>query len=75
MKKLKVNTEGCIGCGFCVATDPEHFTFNDEGYSIVKSEENIDEAKIQNIIAACPPEVISYQECDCENCHCDEKAA
>lgn len=82
MKKLKVNTEGCIGCGACFSIDPEHFTSNDEGLSVVKSEKNIDPDAIQNIIAACPVGVISYEECgcehcECEDCHCenDEKAA
>ena len=35
MKKIKVNTEGCIGCGACVGLDPEHFDFNEEGLSLV----------------------------------------
>ena len=42
MEKLYVNKEACIGCGVCVATDPEHFDFGDDGLSEVISEENID---------------------------------
>ena len=66
MKKLKVNTEGCIGCGACVGLDPEHFAFNDDCLSVVKSEENIDPEKIQNIVEICPVSVISYEECEAE---------
>lgn len=76
MKKLKVNTDGCIGCGACFSMDPEHFTCNEEGFSIVKSEENIDLASIRNVIAACPVDVISYEEeCTCDDCHCNEEAS
>lgn len=35
MKKLEVN--GCIGCGMCIGADPEHFEFNSDGLSTVKS--------------------------------------
>ncbi len=73
MKKLKVNTEGCIECGACVGLDPEHFTFNDDGLSVVKSEENIDEEKIQNIVEVCPVGVISYEECENNSCECETK--
>jgi len=62
MKKLKVNTDGCIGCGTCVALDDEHFTFNEDGFCIVKSDRNIDEDKMTTIINACPPEVIFFEE-------------
>jgi len=71
MKKLKVNTEGCIGCGACVGLDPKHFDFNDEGLSIVISEENINPEKIQDIIETCPVNVISYEEWE-EPCKCKE---
>ena len=69
MKKLKVNTEGCIGCGACFGLDPEHFTSNEEGLSIVKSEKNIKDEEIENVINACPVNVISYEEIE-ESCHC-----
>ncbi len=71
MKKLKVNTEGCIGCGACVGLDPEHFDFNDEGYSVVTKEENIDSELAQTVVEACPVAVISYEEEE-EKCHCKE---
>lgn len=62
MKKLIVNTEGCIGCGACVGIDPEHFDFNEDGLSHVISEENLESTTIQDAIAACPVQVISLEE-------------
>ena len=76
MKKLNVNKEACIGCGACVAIDPEHFDFVNDNYSEVISEENILSEKVQDAIASCPTGAISYVEsdkeedspCDCDNC-------
>jgi len=68
MKKLKVNTEGCIGCGACVALDPEHFDFNEEGLSTVINEDNIQVEKIKTIIESCPVNVISYEESEHDEC-------
>ena len=62
MKKIKVLTENCIGCGACVGIDPEHFTFNDEGYSIPKSNENLDSESLMNAIESCPVGIISFEE-------------
>jgi len=64
LKKLKVNTEGCIGCGACVGLDPEHFTFNDDNLSTIKSEENINPELAQTVVEVCPVGVISYEEDD-----------
>ncbi len=75
MKKLNVNKEACIGCGACVAIDPEHFDFVNDNYSEVISEENILSEKAQDAISSCPTGAISYVEseeedspCDCDNC-------
>ena len=62
MKKLIVNTEGCIGCGACVGIDPEHFDFNEDGLSCVISEENLESSAVQDAIAACPVQIISLEE-------------
>ena len=64
MKKINVLTENCIGCGACVGIDPEHFTFNDEGYSIPKSNENLDSESLMNAIESCPVGIISFKEVD-----------
>ena len=75
MKKLVVKTENCIGCGACVGIDSEHFTFNDDGFSIPVSNENLDSDKLQTAIDSCPVGIISVLEDDCnceENCECKE---
>ena len=64
MKKVHVNQEACIGCGACVAIDPEHFAFNDEGLSHPISEENLESAELQNAINTCPTGAISISEAD-----------
>lgn len=77
MKKLEVN-DNCIGCGACIAIDPEHFDFNDEGLSTVISNDNLETDELKNAIASCPVSAISAkcncdENCNCgENCNCDE---
>jgi len=82
MKKVKVSSEACIGCGACVAIDPEHFSFNDSGLSEAISQENLDSVEVQNAIESCPTSAISFVEvsdncecveCDCEDCHCGDE--
>ena len=84
---IKVN-ETCIGCGACVAIDPEHFEFNDNGLSAVIKQENLETAELTNAIESCPTAAISIAEvdecdcvnggvctcenCDCEDCNCEE---
>ena len=79
MKKLNVNTDACIGCGACVAVDSVHFDFNEDGLSEVISNENITTEEVQNAIAACPTNAISYVEeneaCHCDNCSCGDNCA
>ncbi len=76
MKKLNVNEEACIGCGACVAIDPEHFDFNDDGLSNVISNENIESDNARNAMSSCPTNAISYvndkdEKCKCDECHCE----
>lgn len=40
MKKIRVNTESCIGCGACAAIASEVFDFDDNGYAIAKEDNN-----------------------------------
>lgn len=78
MEKIFVNEEQCIGCGACVAIDPEHFDFNDNGLSNVISSENLDSANLTSAIESCPTGAIKTSDkCDCcdectgdENCTC-----
>lgn len=86
MKKLQVN-ENCIGCGMCIAIDPEHFTF-DEGLSKATNSENLDSEQLKNAIESCPTGAIELTECEscdnncncgddceCEDCHCADGEA
>jgi len=75
MEKICVNEEQCIGCGACVAIDPEHFDFNDNGLSSVISNENLDSANLTSAIESCPTGAIKKGEgcnCGCDNCTGDE---
>jgi len=52
---VKVDKEGCIGCGACVSACPEGFEMR-EGKSSVRNE---DADCIDNAIAVCPVGAIS----------------
>ena len=73
MKSINVNKDMCIGCGACVAIDPEHFDFDEEGKSSVKSNETLDSETLTNAVESCPVGAISITEGekDC-NCGCHE---
>lgn len=86
MKKINVNTDACIGCGACVAIDSEHFDFDENGYSEVISNDNLETSDLSNAISSCPTNAISIIEdershdcgcennndgCNCENCTCN----
>ena len=62
MKKIVVNEDACIGCGACVAIDPEHFAFNEEGHSEVISQEATESSEVLNAMEACPTGAIAYGE-------------
>ncbi len=84
MKQINVKKENCIGCGACVAIDPEHFEFDEEGKSSVITNENIENKNLINAIESCPTcaiEIIETEEelnekttksTEEENCDCDE---
>jgi ferredoxin len=79
MKKVYVDETKCIGCGACVAINPENFDFNDDGLSTV-----INETPNKKTIEAketCPVYAIEIEDnetcddgeccchcCDCSNC-------
>lgn len=87
MKKIVLKTEACIGCGACIGNDSEHFEFDEEGFSVIKSQENLDSPALNDAIEACPVAIISIEnietnekedcsDCQCEECHChDNKKA
>lgn len=62
MKKIVVKSESCIGCGACVGIDPEHFEFSDDGFSVVKSQDNLESPLLKDAIDACPVAIISLEE-------------
>lgn len=82
MKKVKVNQDLCIGCGFCMSQASDIFRANDQGLSEAKVNEVSDENK-DAIVAmeGCPTGAISIEDagncdcehCDCDNCECDHK--
>jgi ferredoxin len=61
MKKLHVSNDMCIGCGACIAMDPDHFDFSDEGFSVVKSNDNITD-EIESVVECCPVGAIHLDE-------------
>lgn len=60
MSKLTVN-ENCIGCGMCVAIDPEHFDIVD-GLSKATNSDNLESEDLKNAILSCPTEAIKIEE-------------
>lgn len=60
MEKLKVN-ENCIGCGMCVAIDPNHFEIED-GLSVATNSDNLDCEDLKNAIDSCPVSAIEVSE-------------
>ena len=71
MKKICVNEEQCIGCGACVAIDPEHFDFNDNGLSNPVSQENLESDSLNSAVESCPTGAISVKEENEENLESD----
>lgn len=60
MSKAIVDKEKCIGCGACVAIDPETFDFDEEGLSMVKSETTNENTV--NAVESCPVDAIKIEE-------------
>lgn len=75
MKKIFVNQDACIGCGACIAIDPEHFDFNEDGLSEAINQDNLDSQELLNAKESCPTSAISISEndnCNCECSSCDD---
>lgn len=78
MKKIILDENACIGCGACISLDPQHFTFSDEGLSMVTSQNNLDTEDLKNAIESCPTNAITLEKentensnCNCESCNCE----
>lgn len=56
---IKVDENKCIGCGACVAIDPEHFDFDENGLSKVTSQ---DMTNFNNeVVDSCPVGAINVE--------------
>lgn len=62
MKELTVNENACIGCGACVAIDPEHFEVGDDGLSHAISQDNLESEEVANAMESCPTSAITIEE-------------
>lgn len=57
--KLKVNKDACVGCGLCVGTFSDVFTFDDDNKAKVVAE--ADESVAEDAIASCPAGAIEKE--------------
>lgn len=57
---IKVDENKCIGCGACVAIDPEHFDFNENGLSKVISQDLTNFSA--DVVDSCPVGAITVEE-------------
>ena len=78
MKKIILDENACIGCGACISLDPQHFTFSDEGLSMVTNNSDLESEDLKNAIESCPTNAIILEKenkenpnCNCENCNCE----
>lgn len=56
-KKVKVDSDACIGCGLCIGTHPDLFAFSAEGKAEVIAEG--EDADVEDAIANCPVQAIA----------------
>lgn len=63
LRKPHVNST-CIGCSACTAISGDVFELNDQGLSIVKECSSYEGKDVDDSIAACPVNAISWQPCD-----------
>lgn len=63
MKKVIVDTNACIGCGFCVHSTTGLFEFNDEGLSKPINEVvEDDNSEVMVAVEGCPTGAIHVEE-------------
>ena len=58
--KINIKNGCCIGCGACVAIDPDNFDFNEEGLSNVIGN-NVTDAT-RDAESSCPTSAIEIKE-------------
>ena len=62
MKKIVVDQDKCICCGSCVSIDEKHFDFSEDGKSITKSQENLEDSNLKDAIETCPVNAITIED-------------
>ena len=63
IRKPHVNST-CIGCSACIAISGNVFEFDNDGLSCVRSLPSYEKQDVDDSIAACPVNAISWQEAD-----------
>lgn len=53
--------ETCIGCSACTAISDDVFELDDEGLSVVKTCSSYEDMDVDDAIAACPVDAISWK--------------
>ena len=53
--------ETCIGCSACTAISWDVFELDDEGKSVVRTCASYEDLEVDDAIAACPVDAISWQ--------------
>lgn len=69
MKKVKVDQDVCIGCGFCFSSLDEVFTVDDNDLATTKNDNNIldnmddnQKENVLDIVEGCPVSAIKIEE-------------
>ncbi len=67
--KIIIREGACIGCGACIAVDPNHFDFNEDGFAEVIDNSELDTNAVRNAVESCPTTAICVEDCP-EGCDC-----
>ena len=62
MRRVLVDQEKCVGCGTCEGLCPDIFQLDEEAGKSTVIMQGGDEACIEEAIASCPAEAISWEE-------------
>lgn len=62
MRRPEIDLSACNDCGSCIEVSPTVFSFNDLGFVQVADLESYPEAEVDEAIALCPEDCISWEE-------------